>query len=90
MSANWGLDATERRRMPKHQGTIVTLDGSCLELVNQRSMCSQASGNHHQPARVLIEAMDDPAPRKLSKTWIMMQQRILQGAIWMPGSGVHH
>lgn len=52
-------------------------------------MRQQAARDNHQPGRVFVEPMNDPATGQLSEARSMVQERVLQGPIRMTRCRMH-
>src|SRR5690348_6259325 len=90
MPADGSIDlATWTRRTP-YQGPIFPLDRTRLQLPYQIGMCFQRLGYNHQPAGVLVQAMDNAGAGNIYESGTMMQQTVQQGARPVSCSGVNH
>ena len=64
MAGDRPLDAAgRRRRYPPDDRIVAALDPAHAELAGEAHMGAIALGDHHQPAHLLVEAMDDAWPQ---------------------------
>jgi hypothetical protein len=85
-----GLDPAPGHDLTDHQGTILAMHLSRLELGDKRPVSRQRLGHHQQAGRILIQSMHDSGARHSGKRGGMMQQGILQGAIAVPRRRMHN
>ncbi len=73
-----------------HEGKVVALHRSRLELPNQLGVRPQSLCHHEKSARVLVEPVHDPGPRNRCKLRRAVQERIEQRPLPVAASGMNH
>ena len=90
-----GPDASVgRREFPAEDGVVGLLHLPVGELPRQHQVRRVVFRHHHQPARVLVETMDDAGPGDAADAaepaLAMMEQGVDEGVVLGAGRGMHH
>ncbi len=83
MAADRCIDPPAADEHALGQGKIFAMDAALPKLFHQGAMGLQGTGYHHQPSGLLIEPMDDASARQGGQGGVMMEERILEGAVWI-------
>ena len=87
------LAHTRLGHAPDHR-EIGTVDPARREVRGKCGMCLLGLGHHHEPAGVLVEAMDDARPPNPADACeavpAMREQGIDEGIVWIAGRRMHY
>src|SRR5438105_15652050 len=78
IAPDWRAHLSVQLDYPVHEGEVVALHRSGLELPNQLGVRSQSLGHHEKSARVLVEPVYDAGSRNRRKLRRALQERIEQ------------
>src|SRR5437660_10974633 len=90
IAPDWRAHLSVQLDYPVHEGEVVALHRSGLELPNQLGVRSQSLGHHEKSARVLVEPEYDAGSRNRRKLRRALQERIEQRPFPVAASGMNH
>src|ERR671931_1221859 len=73
-----------------YQGLVFPLQRAVLQLLDKLGMSAQRAGDYQQPESIFIEPVHDTGAWQGRKIWVMMEQRIEQGALAVARPRMHH
>ena len=80
-------------RVAPHERVVATLDRALRQLLHERVVRARGARDHHEPARVAVEAVHDPGPERVADRrdlGIAREQAVHERAATVPGTRVHH
>jgi hypothetical protein len=89
VAANRFVDRATGRHNARAQRNVVPLDLTLGNRRHERRMHFRSTRNHQQPARILIEPVNDPRSRYDGQLWVECQQRVLQRLTGVPRTRMH-
>src|SRR5215831_8643141 len=83
------LDRSAVAEVAGRERQVFAMDGTCRELTHEIGVRGQRLRDDEEPARVLVEAMDDARARHGGKPRRVMEERVLQGAATIARARMH-
>ena len=90
VAADRRVDHAARGRIALHDREVDAAHAAVGELLHQARLRVDRLRHHEQPARVLVEAMDDAGARHAGKRRRVREQRVEQRAVGLAGARMHH